>query len=309
MAKQGFNTIQELSYALDSRFTIDFAAAKDAAAKTNMLTEEITVNKRAVDLTFDNEFRVLKKSDSLNSEMQFQGTNAQVIRRQIEEYQNGIEMSLYDFESPEQQSQILNKVNTLVADLAWLRTRRIAEILKDGQTIPSYDGPPIFSNAHTINGFPFSNLLSGDLNADNFNAAQTALMNIPLGENGEWLPTEGAEFHLIVPPNLKFTAMELLESTTIPKAEFNSMNPYQGAATLHVQSQLQDPNDWYMLMTLPGNKPFVTVKHTESVDGLIPMIDRTWPDVVLRQMYRWGIRAVEETYAHHYFMMIKVANA
>ena len=95
-----------------------------------------------------------------------------------------------------------------------------------------------------------------------------------------------------------------LNSTGAP-----SYNPYNNAATLHVSSLLTDANDWYLIMSLPGITPFMTVKHTTSKPALIPKIADTDLNVMEEKEYRWLLDMAEETYPVHYFQMVKYVNS
>lgn len=311
MANVAASTIVELSEMVNTQWNEKYAQYINAAAKVgNTFSTEIPTKRQGVHVPFINVWKTLTKIE-LNQKPDYETVVMEYINRKIARYAKGIEISLYDWEDPAAQALLWQQLDAIAAEAAWLRTRRVMYALNNGDTsaVPAYDGQNLFSNSHTLNGATFDNLLSGTLSTATFNNAKTVLRKIPLGDDGTYLPTELAKFYLVVPPALEADARLIIESTTIPEDYKTALNPYLGAAEIVVNSLLTDDNDWYLIMTLPGLTPFMTVRHVTSKPALIPKIAKTDLNVMEEKMYRWLLDIAEETYPIHFFQMVKVVNA
>jgi len=311
MANVGFQTIAEFSELVVEQFQHRWGAAIAAAQKFNEFTQEIIVDQEGVIIPFINSWEGLKEIGLHDNPT---GTTfvAEYMQAEIKRFNRFAVASVYDWADAKSRSLVMNQLDAIVAEGAFLRSRRIIRALQLGDTsaIQAYDGQNLFSNSHTVNGNSFDNLLTGlSLNTSGFNQARLRLQQIPLGPDGTYLPTEGATFTLIIPPALDVDAELLLNSTTIYEDNKNATNPMKSAAQKIVSNQLTDDNDWYLLMSLGSIKPFVTVKHSTSTDSLIPFIADTDLNVVKNKLYEWHLDKIENTVPVHFYQMVKVVNS
>lgn len=309
MAYVDIKDIVQLSTIVETRFQTKFAAAiKSAAQLGNLLSTEITTKQRGANIPFINKWEGLENI-ALNGNPTGVNLLAEYTYKEIERYARFIGISVYDWHDPAVQSILMQQLDALVAEASWRRTRAIANALVNGNVdVTSYDDKNIFANDHDINGNTFDNLLAGALDADNYNSAKQVLRQIPLGPNGTYLPTEGAKFHLVIPPALEKDAKLLLRSTTIYEDNKVADNPFLQDAQLHVNSLLTDVDDWYLIMDVHGLKPFATIKHVTSKPALEPFISTRDVNVRDNKEYRWYCDMTEETYPIHYYLMVKSVN-
>ena len=114
---------------------------------------------------------------------------------------------------------------------------------------PTYSGSTTYDNDYTTTA----------LTAANFNTVWSAMASI-VGEDGQ--PLGVMPNLLVVPPQLKLTALQIMQSTTYASATspFNlaGQNMLQGWAKVLVVPQLAGtPGTWYLLDTTKAIKPFL----------------------------------------------------
>lgn len=174
-------------------------------------------------------------------------------------------------------------------------------------TVLGYDGVPVYSTAHPINGgtdggvapgapATQSNLLvSTALSYDNYVAARTQMLSW-VGMDGAPLLSDVDSLTLMVPPQLEGTAKRILESDFI--AQFGSSatsnspvtNVYKGSAKLLVNPWLRSmPTNWWLFSSSMGMLPFVY--HNRQPVTLTPMNQPTSTNVFMNDQYLWGIKA------------------
>lgn len=175
----------------------------------------------------------------------------------------------------------------------------VVNALIAGNTTIGPDGQYFFDSDHGESGTPQSNLVSLPLNSANLAQAITQMMkftddtNRPLGIN----PT-----HLLVGPNLKFTAMEILNSTVVVSrvgegtagGGATSATPYtnvlQGLLTLLVSPHITD-NRWYLLDLSRPIKPIILqLRSNVPVEFVVLSNPDQHSDVFMRDVIYFGAR-------------------
>jgi len=134
-----------------------------------------------------------------------------------------------------------------------------------------YDGKPLYAasgNAHpfayhTATGDQGVNLLTGNtLTTEHFDTARIAMsMTNAIDETGEGIQLPVT--HIMVPPTLKATAVQVLESQNIAGSSVNDKNPFLNAAQIVEFDRLSDSASsaaWWLFSIEPGApKPFMAV--------------------------------------------------
>lgn len=128
----------------------------------------------------------------------------------------------------------------------------------------AYDGKALFSptgDKHVIGGYTYLNDHALALSADNFSTVWSTMASI-VGEDGRPLGLMGNL--LVVPPQLKKTAMEIMNGAFIAQvfgtntAAAAPSNVLQGWADVLVVPELAgNPNGWYLADVSRMVKPFV----------------------------------------------------
>lgn len=155
--------------------------------------------------------------------------------------------------------QIKLRISTLADQTRKHREKLVFETLAAGFNTNTYDGVAFFSNYHTLpDGTGQSNLGTSQLSFTALSAAMTAMMKIK-DDSGNIAGIKPDV--LVVPPDLQWTAMELLESTYYPEegttTEKGASNVLKGKLDLIVSPYLTDTNNWYLLDTSGVLKPLI----------------------------------------------------
>lgn len=162
----------------------------------------------------------------------------------------------------------------------------LTSLLRRGTTENGFDGVPMFSTLHALNGAGNqSNLFTATpLNAANFAAVRTAMSGY-LAEDGR--PLSIAPSLLVVPPTLEDTANQLV------KANYNAAgatNVQMGQASVLVVPELaNEPTAWYLVDMSRGIKPLIWQLRTAP-----KLITKTAPDddnVFWQKQFIWSLEA------------------
>jgi phage major head subunit gpT-like protein len=121
---------------------------------------------------------------------------------------------------------------------------KAALVLSNGFTNQGYDGVPLFSTDHPIErGGVCSNKLTSPLTDAGLKEG-ILLMRKQVDPSG--IPIQANPKKLIVPPDLEFTALTILNSAQVAGSNLNDINVVKGRLTPVVLDYLTDPNDWFL---------------------------------------------------------------
>lgn len=311
MSTISFNSILELSDLIVTEFQLKYGEYLKAEGRWGeLLSNEVVTNTLGADIPFVDKWFNLSEYE-VNEAMAYKTIVGEKVHVDIKKFGKNLEISKFVWKDPVSQSVLRQQLDALVGEVARLKTRQIMSSLALGDTsaVVAYDGQNLFSSSHSLNGATFDNLLSGSLDLSGFNTALTKLRSIPLCDDGSYLPMDSAKFYLVVPPALEKDARLVVRSTTVYESNKFADNPFNGAAEIIVSGLLTDANDWYLVATLPGLSPFVTVRNVESNGALIPRVAETDVNVIERNMYLWSCQVIQKTVPVHYYQMVKVVNS
>jgi phage major head subunit gpT-like protein len=307
--------VRALDRAVTTAYQIEFDKTLSQLQDFNDMTMEIPTDSLEAKVVFTNHWNGLEQIE-FNENVPQTSVTGEIYTIYARRYAKSVWVPKYDYKSPSSQAIIMNNVRAMAREASVQRARRIAYILANGDStaVQTYDSVNLFSDSHTLNGVTWDNLQAGALSASTFETAKQKLRQIPLGPGGSYLPTENANFWLIVPPALEKDARLILNNQYLYDQTGNSTgvpatNPYANAAKLVVSSLLTDSNDWYMILDLPSIKPFATVRSADSTGALVSIMGENDKDVANLQIYQWFVNLIEETYPIHYYLMIKVVNS
>lgn len=165
----------------------------------------------------------------------------------------------------------------------------IFELIADGEVGKSYDGAA-FYGTHNSGGTTFTNLGEAALSAEALEAAIATMMRIPL-DNGE--PAMVKPTHLLVPPELWWTAKRLVHSAMSPEVGTgqNAINPLFGELIPVASPRLSSNTEWHLLDNSHAVRPFVLQQRIapelHALDGTEGVTETDF----LRDIYLYGIRA------------------
>ena len=137
---------------------------------------------------------------------------------------------------------------------------QVINALKNGQTLACVDDQFFFSTTHPMNFFAnggpvWSNYYAAgtDLNRDNY---MNVYMEMMLRKTWMGLPFRCMPSILLIPPQLKFIAEEILGDATYPVDGVAVRNKLQNTTRYIVCQDLMDqPTTWYLLSTENMRKP------------------------------------------------------
>ena len=134
----------------------------------------------------------------------------------------------------------------------------IFKLLKDGLTELCIDGQTFFSDTHYADpnnitaANTFDNKLALALDATNFNTAYQTMLTFP---DGKGRPMGLMPTHLIIPPQLRKTAKDILVADTVSTG---GTNVNKGEVQLIVEPLLADfPTTWYLISCDAGFPLFI----------------------------------------------------
>jgi phage major head subunit gpT-like protein len=163
-----------------------------------------------------------------------------------------------------------------------------------------YDGKAFFASDHPVNVDDplntgvYDNDFGLALSPDNFASVYTSMATFQ-GEDGK--PLGITPNLLVVPPQLKLTAMNLLNGTFIAPQLVGgntqvgaNANVLQGWAELLVVPELAvDPTTWYLFDTSKAIKPMFFQQRQAPI--LVPRVDPTDPEVFDKHQFVYGVEA------------------
>lgn len=306
----GYNDIQHFSDVVVDQWQIKFDSLVAAGAgQYNDFLTEITTDGLGAHIPFINKWEKLDEVE-LNEPLTEVDTIPLSLNADFGRKGKILRISKTNWMNPSAQSRMMTQINTLVAEAAYSRARAIARVWNDGEVIPSYDaGKAVFATDHNLGHGPdFSNyLIDNPLTPEGYSRAKAALKNVPLGPDGDGLPGDLWEFTLVVPNSLEFTAKTLLNQGLLPAGSYANTvgNVLQSDAKLIISPLLDDPNDWILIATLAGIKPFACIKAENSNPSLIPLIEEWMEHVYNLNWYKWKLDLFEQIETVHYYQMVK----
>lgn len=163
-------------------------------------------------------------------------------------------------------------------------------LLRSGFTNTCYDGQYFFDTDHAEGESDTqSNKGTSALSAGSLQSAITAMMKFR-DDRGKLLGV--TPDLLVVPPDLQWTAMELLESTYWPgetsAAAKVANNVLKGKLDLLVSPYLSDTNDWFVLSTKGVVKPIILQTRTPIEFAALEADSESG---FMRDEYVYGVRA------------------
>lgn len=138
----------------------------------------------------------------------------------------------------------------------------------EAATVLGYDGQPVFSTAHPVDGGTEGLATGTQSNLAVSTALTYANYIAGIQAMGAWKGADGAPLavrptHLMVPPQLEGTAKLILESDFLAGAAFTATsnapqtNVWKNSTKLIVNPYLSDmPNNWWLLAAGSSVKPF-----------------------------------------------------
>jgi phage major head subunit gpT-like protein len=234
------------------------------------------------------------------------GGNASI---EVAKYEDGFEVSFHDIAS-DRLDLYVARAQDLATAAALLVRDLVSDALRLGDTAAylMYDGQNYFANAHPKGGTTFDNLLAGALDSANYQATRTAMRRFP-SDAGAADPLGMVPSHLVVPPDLEYTAMELMNNSFVPGGQGEAEQIIRGMSEVVVDVKLTDTNDWYVVKADGAVKPFVHVQK----QGFAPFQvfragDDPEGDAHKREVLQiWG-RTYETVYPTRPEFAIKVVN-
>ncbi|MCL5105531.1 MAG: Mu-like prophage major head subunit gpT family protein [Armatimonadetes bacterium] len=185
--------------------------------------------------------------------------------------------------------QIKLRVQSLAREAKRHVDELVFTLLKNGFAATCYDGQYFFDTDHAEgDSGTQSNKGTSALDAAALQAAITAMMKYK-DDRGRLLGV--TPDLLVVPPDLQWTAMELLESTYWPGSQSNhkmANNVLKGKLDLLVSPYLTDTSDWFVLSTKGVVKPVILQSRTPVEFAALEADSESG---FLRDQYIYGVRA------------------
>ena len=190
----------------------------------------------------------------------------------------------------DQYGQIKLRIQGLAEETKRHQDELVFSLLKDGFATLCYDSQYFFDTDHSEgDSGTQSNKGTSALSASSLQAAFTAMMKFK-DDKGKLMGV--VPDMLVVPPDLKWTAMELLESVyasdTVSGKTDMRKNVLSGALELIVNPYLTDSNDWFLLCSKRVVKP---VLFQSRVPVEFAALEANSENGFMRDEYIYGVRA------------------
>ncbi len=195
----------------------------------------------------------------------------------------------------EQYGQVKMRVRSMAEAASAHFDQLLFALIASGESALCYDGKPFYTTEHTVAGSNVSNLTDAPLTAANLEAALTQMARVPL-ENGE--PMLVRPTHLLVPPELRFTAKRILSSAFYPDAAgankpgAQSANVLENELQIITSARITSPTEWHIFDIGRGVKPFIVQQRVApeftALDGADGCESET---SFLRDVYLYGVRS------------------
>ena len=192
------------------------------------------------------------------------------------------------------EDDLYGQIRVRVQGLAYEAKRHMDELVfglvKDGFATTCYDGQYFFDTDHSEgDSGTQSNKGTTALSASSLQAAITAMTKF---KDDRGKPMGIVPDLLVVPPDLQWTAMELLNSVyypdTIASSQKLAANVLNGKLDLLVSPYLSDTNDWFVLCTRGIVKP---VLFQSRVPIEFEALEADSESGFMREKYVYGVRA------------------
>ena len=190
----------------------------------------------------------------------------------------------------DQYGQIKLRIQGLAEEAKRHQDEMVFGLLKDGFATLCYDGQYFFDTDHSEgDSGTQSNKGTSALAASSLQTAMTAMAKF---NDDKGKPMGIVADTLVVPPDLKWTALELLESiyatdTATGKTETRK-NVLAGALDLVVSPYLSDSNDWFLLCVRRVVKPIIFQSRLPVEFAALEANSETG---FMRDEYVYGVRA------------------
>ena len=191
--------------------------------------------------------------------------------------------------------QIKVRIQSLAYEAIRHKEQMIISLLANGFTNTCYDGQYFFDIDHVNPGADYqsaqSNKGTDALSAASLQSAITAMSKVK-DDKGRSMGVSADT--IVVPPDLEWTARELLESVYYPEKltgtdnQKNSANPLKNRLGLVISPYLTDTNNWYLLCTQYPVKPLILQERT-NVE--FRALESESESGFMRDQYLYGIRA------------------
>ena len=190
----------------------------------------------------------------------------------------------------DQYGQIKLRIQGLAEEAKRHQDEMVFGLLKDGFATLCYDGQYFFDTDHS-EGDSGTQSNKGTL-ALAASSLQTAMTGMAKFNDDKGKPMGIVADTLVVPPDLKWTALELLESiyatdTATGKTETRK-NVLAGALDLVVSPYLSDSNDWFLLCVRRVVKPVIFQSRLPVEFAALEANSETG---FMRDEYVYGVRA------------------
>jgi len=190
----------------------------------------------------------------------------------------------------DQYGQIKLRVQGLAEEAKRHQDELVFGLLKDGFATLCYDGQYFLDTDHSEgDSGTQSNKGTSALSASSLQAAMTAMVKFK-DDKGKAMGI--VPDTLVVPPDLKWTALELLESIYAPETATGKTetrkNVLAGALDLIVSPYLSDSNDWFLICTRRVVKPVI---FQSRIPVEFAALEANSENGFMRDQYVYGVRA------------------
>lgn len=270
MAKLTVEQINDLSRKVDTIFHVTYEElSKNQDIWFGQLKYDRRTNRKEIDFVWLQD-RFGPKEGKRKQAPQYRTLEGNTYRVPLRKWEDAVEVDTFDVYEDDE-DLVLRQAMAIAQNASRHEQDLMVEKLRLGNTsaVKTWDLENLFSTTHPKGGTTFSNLLSlGALSKTTFQAARTAMQRFPSDE-GSLNPLGILGNKLVVPPDVEYTAKELMQNTYVKGGSGEAENVLQGMADVLIDARLTDVDDWYLLASDGVVKPFVTIRHKVEGDPVL----------------------------------------
>lgn len=185
----------------------------------------------------------------------------------------------------EQTGQLRARVMGLAEAASAHYDELLFNLIASGGSANCYDGTPFYGNSHPGGG---DNLTDLPFSASALKTVLAAMQRQVTPSTGE--PMNVRPSHLLVPPELEFTALEVLNSALNPDSSGgqNRVNALHGRLKVVVSARLASSSEWHVLDCTHAVKPFIV---QQRVAAQLSELTENSENGFMRDEFLYGVRS------------------
>lgn len=274
---------------------------------------EFDTAKRAVDFVFYGNWNAPTQVGELQ-EYQYKEILGYLYELGMNEYQDGVQITKRDW-LDDDLGILTSQVQALAEKYASIWRFLAVDILNNGATsaVQTYDGVPLYDNAHIVGAGTFDNLFAGTGTfADDLDTAYE-FMELFVDDTNQ-VRDDNTPTHVVFHPSLRSEILTELESqgSTTDAKNSGVINPNFRLVSPIMEQKLSDANDWFLFKSAGSQVPFIGITNNAASatgNALVSTNKTNANGQITDKIFKWAIHQIKALHPTHPHLHAKVVNA